>query len=150
MVAKYYEDFKTGEKHLTLGRTVTESDIVSFAALTSDWNPLHTDEEWCKKYSMFKRRIAHGALTLCLGIGLITRLGWFDGTVKAFLGLDKLRLTAPVFIGDTIRAEVEIMETRLSRKGEGIVKIRPVIYNQRNEKVGEFEMTLIIERKGEK
>ncbi|MBI4595747.1 MAG: MaoC family dehydratase N-terminal domain-containing protein [Candidatus Tectomicrobia bacterium] len=140
MKPTYFEEFKVGERFVTHGRTITDWDVYSFAGLTADWNPLHVDEEWCKEKSQFKRRIAHGPLTTVLGLGLITRLGCFDGSVIAFLGIDKLRIPAPVFIGDTIHSEMEVIETKRSSKGQGIVRFKAEVKNQRHEVVVHFEI----------
>ncbi len=134
----YFEEYKVGDHFVTNGRTITDWDVYSFAGLTADWNPLHVDEEWCKENSQFKRRIAHGPLTTVLGLGLITRLGCFDGSVIAFLGMDTLRIPAPVFLGDTIRSEMEVIEKKLSSKGQGIVRFKVEVKNQRNEVVVHF------------
>ncbi len=83
-------------------RTITEADIVMFASLSGDWNPIHTDAEFAKK-TIFGQRIAHGLLTLSVVAGLLVRLGLTERTIVAFYGIDKLRFTKPVFIGDTIK-----------------------------------------------
>jgi len=115
----YFEDYSIGMELETSGRTVTEADIVNFAGLTGDWNPLHTDEEFAKQ-SIFGRRIAHGTLVFSIMIGLLVRLGHVEKTIIAFYGIDKLRFTNPVFIGDTIKAYSKVIE--LEDKGSyGIV-----------------------------
>ena len=149
MQAKYFEEYQIGDRFVTSGRTITDWDVYSFAGLTADWNPLHVDEEWCKKHSQFKTRIAHGPLTTVLGLGLITRLGYFDGSVIAFLGIDKLRIPAPVMIGDTLRSELEVMETKLSSKGQGIVRFKIEVKNQRDQVVVHFEMANMMKKMAE-
>ena len=105
----YYEDFKIGDEIITAGRTVTEADIVNFAGLTGDWNPLHTDVEFAKN-SVFKQRVAHGALTFAIMTGLFVRTGIIEETIYAFYGVDKLRFVKPVYIGDTLRVIAKITE----------------------------------------
>ena len=86
----YLEDFKVGEKTVSLGRTVTEADIVMFASLSGDWNELHTNAEYMKN-SVFGQRIAHGMLTLSIASGLVMRMrGRLPVEVLAFLGMDRL------------------------------------------------------------
>src|SRR5512139_653749 len=111
----FFEDFKLGEKAVSPGRTVTETDIVMFAALTGDWTELHTNAEYMKD-SIFGQRIAHGLLTLSIANALAQRA---DGRppidIVAFLGMDKIKLSLPVFIGDTIHVELEVIEARNSQ-----------------------------------
>jgi len=142
----YLEDFKVGEKAVSPGRTVTEADIVMFAGLSGDWNELHTNAEYMKN-SIFGQRIAHGMLTLSIasGLGLRTR-GRPPIEILAFLGMDKVRFTAPVFIGDTVRVEAEVIEARpsKSRPGVGILKFKNTVKNQRDEDVATWETALMV------
>ena len=142
----YLEDFKVGEKAVSPGRTVTEADIVMFAGLSGDWNALHTNAEYMKN-SIFGQRIAHGMLTLSIasGLGMRTR-GRPPIEVMAFLGMDKVRFAAPVFIGDTIRVESEVIEARpsKSRPGAGILKFKNTVRNQRDEDVATWETALMV------
>ena len=142
----YLEDFKVGEKDVSPGRTVTEADIVMFASLSADWTELHTNAEYMKN-SPFGQRIAHGMLTLSIasGLGMRTR-GRPPVEVLAFLGMDKVRFAAPVFIGDTIRVESEVIEARpsKSRPGAGILKSKNTVKNQRDEDVATWETALIV------
>ena len=145
----YLEDFKVGEKSVSPGRTVTEADIVMFAALSGDWTELHTNAEYMKN-SIFGQRIGHGMLTLSIasGLGLRTR-GRPPVEVLAFLGMDKVRLIAPVFIGDTIRVESEVIEARPSKStpGAGILRSKNTVKNQRNEDVATWETALLVSTK---
>jgi len=145
----YLEDFKVGEKSVSPGRTVTEADIVMFAALSGDWTELHTNAEYMKN-SIFGQRIGHGMLTLSIasGLGLRTR-GRPPVEVLAFLGMDKVRLIAPVFIGDTIRVESEVIEARPSKStpGAGILRSKNTVKNQRNEDVATWETALLVSAK---
>ena len=142
----YLEDFKVGEKAVSPGRTVTEADIVMFASLSGDWNELHTNSEYMKN-SVFGQRIAHGMLTLSIasGLGFRTR-GRPPVEVLAFLGMDKVRFVAPVFIGDTIRVESEVIEARPSKSmpGAGILKSKNTVKNQRDEDVATWETALMV------
>ncbi|MEM2534777.1 MAG: MaoC/PaaZ C-terminal domain-containing protein [Candidatus Nezhaarchaeales archaeon] len=142
--------FKIGEKVVSPGRTITETDIVMFAALSGDWTELHTNAEYMK-HTIFGQRIAHGLLTLSVASGLALRARREPLEVIAFLGMDNVRFTAPVFIGDTIRVESEIIEARpsKSRPGAGIVKFRNYVKNQRDEVVATYETTLMIRIRAE-
>ncbi len=142
----YFEDFKVGEKAVSQGRTITEADIVMFAGISGDWSELHTNEEYMKN-SSFGQRIAHGMLTLSIASGMSLRTrGHPPVKVLAFLGMDNVRFTAPVFIGDTIRVESEVIEARLSksRPEAGILKFKNTVKNQRDEAVATWETALMV------
>ena len=142
----YLEDFKVGEKAVSPGRTVTEADIVIFAGLSGDWNELHTNAEFMKN-SPFGQRIANGLLTLSIASGLALRTkATTPVEILAFLGMDKVRFTAPVFIGDTIRVEAEVIEARPSKSmlGAGILKFKNTIKNQRDENVATWETAIMV------
>lgn len=137
MEKNYIEDYTVGEKLITPGRTITEADVVMFAALTGDWNPIHTDVEIAKK-SPFGERIAHGPLTLCVGMSLLLRLGPYVGMPKSFIafyGYDSVRFTYPVKIGDTIHTECEIEALEMKDDKRGIIVAKNTIKNQRGETV---------------
>ena len=142
----YLEDFKVGDKAVSPGRTVTEADIVMFASLSGDWNELHTNAEYMKD-SPFGQRIAHGMLTLSIASALGMRTaGRPPVEVLAFLGMDKVKFVAPVFIGDTIRVESEVIEVRPSKSmpGAGILKSKNTVKNQRDEDVATWETAVMV------
>jgi len=146
----YFEDFKLGEKTVSPARTITETDIVMFAALSGDWSELHTNAEYMK-HSVFGQRIAHGLLTLSIATGLALRTS-SRGTIDmlAFLGMDKVRFTnSPVFIGDTIHVELEVTEARTSqsRPDAGILKFKNTVKNQRDEEVATYETAVMVNKK---
>ena len=139
----YYEDFEIGAKLLTRGRTVTESDIVQFAALTGDFNPMHTDAEYAKN-SFMGQRVAHGMLVISYAMGLAYQLGILEQTVLAFRGLE-MKFSVPVTIGDTIRAELTVTEKKdAARLGGGTVTIDLKILNQENKTVQKGTITLLM------
>jgi len=148
----FFEDFKVGEKAVSPGRTVTETDIVMFAGFSGDWTELHTNAEYMKN-SLFGQRIAHGLLTLTIASGLALRTrGGTPVEVLAFLGMDKVRFTtSPVFIGDTIRVELEVIEARpsKSRPGVGILTFKNTVKNQRDEEVATWETAVMVSMKPE-
>lgn len=129
----FFEDFSQGMRMETAGKTITEADIVNFAGISGDWNRIHLDEEFAKK-TIFGRRIAHGLLTLAITSGLITRLRLTEDSLIAFYGIEKLRFTKPVFIGDTIRAIVEV-EGKEDKGDYGVVAFKVSTLNQNDEVV---------------
>ena len=133
MFAKiYFEDYQIGEIRNTHGRTVTETDLVIHAGQTGDFFPHHMDAEWCKTQP-FKQRIAHGTMIFSIGIGLTAS----EINPEAFSkGYDRLRFVKPVFIGDTIHAEVSISEKSGSNKeGYGTITEHVEIINQKGDVV---------------
>jgi len=141
----YYEDFKIRDEIITASRTVTEADIVNFAGLTGDWNPLHTDAEFAKN-SVFKQRVAHGALTFAIMTGLLVRTGIIEETIYAFYGVDRLRFVKPVFIGDTLKVVAKITEKE-DRGSVGLVVLDSKVVNQRNEVVLSCILKLLVKKK---
>ena len=149
---RHLEDFRVGEKATSPGRTVTEADIVMFAALSGDWSELHTNAHYMKD-SPFGERIAHGLLTLSIAYGLTLRTresSLID--VLALLGIDKVRFRAPVLIGDTVKVEAEVIEARPSKSmpRAGILRFKNTVKNQRDEDVANWETTVMVSRRLEK
>jgi 3-hydroxybutyryl-CoA dehydratase len=145
----FYEDYKVGEVFVSPGRTITETDIVLFSAFTGDWHELHTNVEYAAK-TPFKGRIAHGMLGLVTGMALLFRLGPYvvlPRSFIAFYGMESVRFTAPVRIGDTIHAECTI--TAMSEKDaqRGIIEARNEIKNQKGETAVVYVTKLIAGRK---
>ena len=131
----YFEEFETGHKIITVGRTITETDLVNFAAYTGDYNQIHTDAEYSKG-SVFGQRVAHGLLVLSIAMGLSVRTGFVEGTVMAFREIENWKFVKPVFINDTIHAELEVIETKAVRRiGGGSVKINTQVKNQHGDVV---------------
>jgi acyl dehydratase len=141
----YYEDYEPGTVRNTLGRTITETDIVLHAGQTGDFYPHHMDAEWCKTQD-FGQRIAHGTLIFSIGVGMTA------GSVNpdAFsYGYDRLRFVKPVFIGDTIRVRVTVKEKRdhPKRTEFGIVTELCEVLSQRDEVVLACEHLLMVKKK---
>lgn len=129
----YFEEFEVGQKMISPGRTVTESDVVGFAGLSGDFNLIHTDAEYCKT-SPFGKRVAHGLLGLSIASGLAVRTGVLEGTVIAFREINAWKFVKPVFIGDTIHVEMRIIETKAMRRlGGGKVDLNFDVKNQNGE-----------------
>lgn len=145
----YFEEIEIGQKMITRGRTITEADIVNFAALTGDYNPMHTDAEYMKGH-MLGQRVAHGMLTLSYAVGQIYQLGFMERTVLAFRGLE-MKFSLPVFIGDTVHAEIVVMEKKEARRlGGGTMTAEIKIINQEGKTVQSGTMTLLMASKPEK
>ncbi|MDQ0200728.1 MaoC family dehydratase [Neobacillus ginsengisoli] len=126
-----YEDIQIGDSAV-FSKTISEFDIYQFAGLTGDFNPMHIDEEFAKK-TFFKERIAHGLLT---GSFISTVLGMkLPGPNSIYLS-QNFTFTAPVKMGDTIKAIVEVVEKRDDKK---LIKLKTQIWNQREEMVVDGE-----------
>jgi len=135
MPGLYFEEFTVGQKIVTVGRTIAESDIFTFAGLSGDFNQIHTDAEFAKT-TPFGQRVAHGLLGVAITSGLAMRTGVLEGTVIAFREINEWKFSKPVFIGDTIHAEMTVTETKpLPRLGGGSVTIVFDVKNQKDETV---------------
>ncbi len=148
MQGKYLDELNVGEEYITPSRTLTETDVVMFAAMSGDYNELHTSEE-VMKGSQFGKRLVHGLLGLSISHGLIFRLGILDGTAIALLGVDTWQFKGPLFFGDTIRVKVKIAEVRPSKSkpDRGILKLHMEIINQDDTVVQSGYKTLMMKRK---
>ncbi len=119
-------ELEAGEELVTRGRTITESDLVSFAALTGDWHPQHGDAEWSAA-GLFGERVAHGMLVLSYAVGLVP----FDPErVVALRGLDSVAFKRPVRIGDTIRVRARVKRVRPLDSEHALVSLDWRIVNQ--------------------
>ena len=142
----YFEEFTVGDSLVTSGRTITEADIVNFAALSGDWTSIHTDAEFAKGI-MFGERIAHGALVLSVATGLAVRSGVIEGTVIAFRELT-WKYSGVVKIGDTVRVRLQIAEKKaMPRLGGGSVVMNVEVVNQRDETVQRGTWTMLVKAK---
>lgn len=147
MAGRYFEQWHAGDRiSHEIRRTVTETDNLLFSTMTHNPQPLHIDAEYAAK-SEFGRIVVNGTFTFALLVGLSvsdTTLG----TLIANLGYDKLVMPAPVFIGDTVHAETEVVEARASRSrpNAGIVTFRHELLNQRDEIVCQCLRMALIRR----
>lgn len=139
----YFEEFTEGLTVVSRGRTLTEADIVNFAGLSGDYNPLHTDSEYAST-SQFKARIAHGALVFSIATGLTYQLGVLEGTVVAFTGFE-MKLRNPVYIGDTIKVTATVAKRRaMPAMGGGFVTFDIKVTNQKDEVAQKGEWTVLV------
>jgi acyl dehydratase len=144
LTERTWESFAVGDRVVSAGLTVTETHVVNWASLTGDWVPLHTDAEYAAA-TPFGERIAHGPLTLALALGLVTQTGAFGDSVVAWLGLDEVRLPGPVRFGDTIHAEVDVLESRPTKKADrGLTVLGYTVCNQRGEVVMTFRSSFLL------
>ena len=139
----YFEEFEIGSVLRTRGRTITEADLLQFAALTGDYNPMHTDAEYSRE-SFMGQRVAHGMLTISYAVGQAYQLGILERTVLGFRGLE-MKFSSPVFIGDTIHAELKVSETKAARRlGGGVVVLDIRIIKQDGSVVQKGSLTLLM------
>lgn len=140
-----FDRLAVGSRFRSRGRTITEADLVSFATLTGDFHPIHTDAEWAAE-SEFGGRIAHGMLLLSYCVGLVP----FDPErVLALRGFDRVVFKRPVRIGDTIRVEGELEEKKELDEGSGLVSFGWKILNQRGETVALAKARVVWRREPE-
>jgi len=143
-----FYDIEEGDTDVTQGRTITEADVTNFAGVSGDFNHLHTDEERMSD-SPFGERIAHGMLVVSAATGLLwqNRSEEEREAVVAFYGIDDLRFRQPTYIGDTIRVELEVIETREKEEGpgNGTVQYLAEVVNQRDQTVVSCKMTSLLE-----
>ncbi len=145
----WFEEFEPGQTFTSPARTVTETDIVTFAGLSGDFNQIHTDAEYSKTQP-FGQRVAHGLLVLSIASGLAVQIGVLEGTIMALREIDKWKFTKPVFIGDTIHVVMEVKETKhMPRLGGGVVVIQLSIRNQSDEVVMKGNWTALMNSKPE-
>ncbi|WP_456695119.1 MaoC/PaaZ C-terminal domain-containing protein [Aeromicrobium sp. P5_D10] len=126
----YFNQLEQGTSYTSSGRTVTEADIVAFAGLSGDFNPLHMDAEWVRENTDFGARIAHGLLILSISSGLRTP-GLDDLAIQAYLNVDR-RMSAPTFAGDTVHVVQTIsgLKPSSSKPGMGVVTLDVVVEKQ--------------------
>jgi acyl dehydratase len=139
---RYFDEFQVGQRWTTKGRTVTEADIVNFAGVSADFFPLHMDLTFAKQ-TRFGQRIAHGMLILSMASGLVPA---DPAKVEALYGLDRVRWVTPVFIGDTIRVQMEVAEKQERPDASGVVTFIQTVLNQRDEPVLVNQYRLLIRK----
>jgi 3-hydroxybutyryl-CoA dehydratase len=131
----YFEEFQPGQKLVSAGRTITESDVVTFAGLSGDFNQIHVDAEYSKN-TPFGQRVAHGLLGLAIASGLVVQTGLMEGTIILFREITEWKFVKPIYLGDTIHVDIEVVETKdMRRLGGGIILIDLDVKNQANDTV---------------
>ncbi len=141
--SKYGDDFNVGDIYSTAAITMTEAHVVSWAGLTQDFYPLHMDAEYAAK-SQFGERLVHGPMIFAMSVGLVASAGFAGDSAIAWLGVDNMRMLAPVKIGDTISVTVEVVEKNsTSDPAKGIQVWRYTVSNQRDEKVMQHDYKMM-------
>lgn len=123
MPDRFFDEYEVGQRWTTRGRTMTEADIVNFAGVSGDFFPLHVDQAYAAR-SRFGQRVAHGYLVLSVASGLLPAN---PEAVESLYGMDRVRFVSPVFIGDTIHVEMEVVEKRERSDGSGVVGFQQTI-----------------------
>lgn len=145
--ARHFEDLAVGFRCPTLGRTVSEFEILQFATLAGFTEPLFMDLEYIRRESVFGARVAPGVLTFALAEGLVLQTGILHGTGLALLSYE-VRVVAPVLAGDTIMVEIEVVDRRETKRPDrGIVTFRHLVVNQRGETVLEAVIQRMMKRR---
>ena len=143
----YFEEFSVGDTFKTEGRTITESDLADFVNRNHYCEPLFMDREYIENETQFKRPIAPGLMTVSMADGLAILSGIIHKTGVAFLWME-MDIKAPVFIGDSIYVEIEVLEKQETKKPDrGIVKFLHRVCNQSGEIVIEYRVKRMILRK---
>jgi acyl dehydratase len=132
LLERSYSELRIGDRETTRGRTITETDVVQWCALTGDWFWIHSDRVRAEA-SPFGERIAHGMLVWAYSAGLAVPPD--SDTIVANYGAESVRFTKPVLIGDTIHVELEVLAKSDKQPGRGVVDLQWDVYNQKNERV---------------
>ncbi len=145
MEARYFEDWKVGDRVETLSRTVGDAEISQFVALGGFFEELFMSEEYVKRKSLHPKRFAPGALIFSFTEGLIILSGCIHGVGLALVGVDKMAFKRPLFAGDTMRVVVDVTAARPTSKGDrGIVTFVHRVLNQKDEEVMECTVTRML------
>lgn len=145
----YWDDLNDGDEFHTVGRTVTESDVVSFAGLSGDYNQLHTDAHFAAE-TPYGERIAHGLLVLAITSGLSTRQRSYQAMAPSIMGLLGLQCKWPghTRIGDTISITIRVQSKKeTSKPDRGVVVLERIAADQDGRIVMESEWTLLLRRR---
>jgi acyl dehydratase len=144
---KYFEDFVIDEEYVSPGRTITEADLVIYTGLSGDFNQVHTDEEYCKEVSIYRKRVVHGLFGLSIVEGLKSRVGLFEGTSLASLEW-RWRFLLPLFVGDTVKVRWKVASKReTSKRDRGIITEFVQLVNQNDKVIGEGEHVVMMQRR---
>ena len=132
---KYFEDFKIGEKQHTSGRTMTEADIRLFIGCSDNTHPVHVDAEYCESHPSVKGCIIQGVLTLGVADGFMAKEISPTKVPTIHYGHDKVRYLRPVYPGDTIHCETEVIDKKIKNDEFGVVSWSIYVINQNGEPV---------------
>ena len=146
--AKWFEDFELGDTMTTRGRTVDIGAITNYAGLTGDHYQLHTDAAFMAS-NRFGQRIAHGPLTFSLAVGLVGLSGFYGDAIAALVEITSLKVTKPVFVGDTLHVVASVVTHDASGPKYGTLGVRYSVRNQSDEEVMTFLQTMLAKRRVE-
>jgi acyl dehydratase len=143
----HFEDFTPGRTYTTDRRTIGEADHVNFTTSFGFFEPLFMDRDYVARETPYEKPIVPGALTFSVAEGLTILSGILNGTGMAFLGVE-MEVVKPVFIGDTVRVEIEVLDRRETKKDDrGIVTFSHKVINQNDETVMEYTIKRMMRRK---
>ncbi len=146
---RFFDQLEVGEAFTTQARTITEADVVHFAGISGDYNPLHIDHEYASA-TVFRGRIAHGLLVQSVASGLAWQLGIFDGTIAALKEM-VIRFQSPVLLGDTVRLALSVAEKDPEpSKRRGWVRFEARVTNQHGDTVIEGSWTTLMLRNADR
>jgi 3-hydroxybutyryl-CoA dehydratase len=135
-----FDELRAGDTFASRARTITEADVVQFAALTGDWHPAHSDVTWAEE-NIFGQRVAHGMLVVCFAIGLVP-----NDYVMALRRIKNMVFKNPVFFGDTIHVEGKVARKMDMTDEVGMITGRWKIVNQRDETICKLEIEALWRR----
>ena len=141
MIDKPFGEMKVGDSKISTGRTITETDIVNFAMFMGSWLELQTNDEFAR-HTKYGKRIAQGPMVYTVAVGL---LGYDGEILSALSGVDRLRMLAPTYVGDTlwVRGEITELVDRGDDHDEGLVVVKLETINQRDETVMVCDLRLV-------
>lgn len=144
-----FEDYEVGQKFMSAGRTVTETDVVTQSMLSGDWTEFHTNDSYAKE-AYFGERIAHGPLTFSIGIGLMFRCGFLERTSAGLAAMEGVEFCNPLPIGDTVHVELEVRDIHdISREDAGMIDLEMAVLTEDDTTVFECVLTLLIRRRSD-
>jgi 3-hydroxybutyryl-CoA dehydratase len=145
----YFEEFELGQSITSSGRTITEADVVAFAALTGDWSSIHSDAVYAANHPL-GQRVAHGLLGMSIAVALAVRLGFLEDTLLAFREIRDWKFSLPIFLGDTIHMRAAVTETKkVHRLGGGLVTLEVEILNQEDKIVQHGSWSVLVKSQPE-
>lgn len=149
MTGMYFEDFVPGQRFISAGRTITETDLTMFSMLSGDWHPIHADAEFCKS-TRYGQRLVHGALGVAIATGMMHDMGIFKDSAVAMLSLREWAFTKPIFVNDTLHLELEIIGVEAGKSAKvGSVDRRLQLINQSGEVVQDgLTAVLVLKKSG--
>ena len=142
----YFEDFALGLTYKTYGRTLTDADLVQFAGISGDFNPVHMDKETAQS-TPFRGRVAHGMLVQSIATGLAVQMGIFHGTLVAIAGMD-IAWKSPARVGDTLRVTMEVVEVDPSPKPKrGKIRFGVLVQKEDDTVLAESSWNTVVSRR---